>query len=82
MTDLTALLKDYFVDKRLAYNEPKTAAHEALIRGIVSEIEALKAARDDAAWTIPQVPEPSDYDALMDSPVKRKPGRPPKVEAA
>jgi hypothetical protein len=80
MTDLTALLKDYFVDKRLAYNEPKTAAHEALIRGIVSEIEAIKAARD---WTIPLIaPEPSDYDALMDSPVRRKPGRPPKVEAA
>ncbi len=45
MTDLNALLKDYFVDKRLAYNEPKTAAHEALIRGIVEEIEALKAAK-------------------------------------
>lgn len=45
MADLNALLKDYFVDKRLAYNEPKTAAHEALIRGIVEEVEALKAKR-------------------------------------
>jgi hypothetical protein len=79
MTDLTALLKDYFVDKRLAYNEPKNAAHEALIRGIVAEIEALnELVALNSNHDIPQ----SDYDALMDSPVRRKPGRPPKVEAA
>lgn len=44
MTDLTALLQD-FKDKRLAYKEINRAAHEALMEGIVAEIEALKEKR-------------------------------------
>jgi len=42
MTDLNELLRD-FKDKRLAYKEINRAAHEALMDGIVAEIEALKA---------------------------------------
>lgn len=72
MADLNALLKDYFVDKRLAYNEPKTAAHEALIRGIVAEIEALKA---DIRDGLPQLAGEAETAR------KRGPGRPPKAEA-
>lgn len=44
MTDLNALLKD-FTDKRLAYKEINRTAHEALLTGIVKEIEALKERR-------------------------------------
>ncbi len=44
MTDLNALLQD-FKDKRLAYKEINRGAHEALLTGIVAEIEALKEKR-------------------------------------
>lgn len=44
MPDLNALLKD-FEDKRLSYKQINREAHEALLRGIVEEIEALKAKR-------------------------------------
>lgn len=44
MTDLNELLRD-FKDKRLAYKEINRAAHEALLTGIVAEIEALKEKR-------------------------------------
>lgn len=42
MADLNALLTDW-KDKRLAYKEVNRAAHEALLDGIVAEIETLKA---------------------------------------
>lgn len=72
MTDLNALLND-FKDKRLAYKEINRTAHEALLDGIVAEIEALKA---DIRDGLPQLA--SEADAAR----RRGPGRPPKVEAA
>ncbi len=44
MTNLNELLTDW-KDKRLAYKEVNRAAHEALLDGIVAEIEALKEKR-------------------------------------
>ena len=92
MADLNALLTDW-KDKRLAYKEVNRAAHEALLDGIVAEIEALK------AYAVPRLPlEPFEdavglpkdavdkivADAAAEHAVaaKRGPGRPPKAEAA
>lgn len=92
MTDLNELLRD-FKDKRLAYKEINRAAHEALMDGIVAEIEALK------TYAVPRLPiEPykdavglpkaavdkivADAVAEHAVAVKRGPGRPPKAEAA
>ena len=52
MTDLNELLRD-FKDKRLAYKEINRAAHEALMDGIVAEIEALKRVRDPMDFPLP-----------------------------
>lgn len=78
MTDLNALLKD-FKDKRLAYKEINRAAHEALMDGIVAEIEALKAHYDGPT----RVTE-AELLAMLDQAQapKRGPGRPPKAEAS
>lgn len=91
MTDLNELLRD-FKDKRLAYKEINRAAHEALMDGIVAEIEALKALANPPRMT--SIPPETvlamaeagpgrvvEVDAAM-MPVKRGPGRPPKAEAA
>lgn len=93
MTDLNALLKD-FKDKRLAYKEINRTAHEALLDGIVAEIEALKAlavppmmAPAAALMAMGQLPaatidKVNQLAAQMDEAPKRGPGRPPKPEAA
>lgn len=73
MADLNALLTDW-KDKRLAYKEVNRAAHEALLDGIVAEIEALKT---PAQWAPAML-----SDVQSDVASKRGPGRPPKGEAA
>lgn len=93
MTDLNALLQD-FKDKRLAYKEINRTAHEALLDGIVAEIEALKAylapladfrgemkTLPDAGVGLDAVETPVPGVMVYDPP-KRGPGRPPKPEAA
>lgn len=44
MTDLNALLKDFF-DNRLAYKQVYREKFEALLSAMVADIEALKAKR-------------------------------------
>lgn len=96
MTDLNELLID-FKDKRLAYKEINRAAHEALLDGIVAEIEALKAVANPPRMApLPQetvealalagpggiVWVDKDQRPLPPEPAKRGPGRPPKPSEA
>jgi glucose-6-phosphate dehydrogenase assembly protein OpcA len=69
MTDLTKLYDDW-IAKRLAWQTVRREKEEILLKGIVDEIEALKAGIA------------GDTAALASVLPKRAPGRPPKVEAA
>ena len=75
MTDLTKLYDDW-IAKRLAWQTVRREKEEILLKGIVDEIEALwERVALDSKDDIP----PSAFDVAM---APRKPGRPPKVEAA
>jgi hypothetical protein len=66
MTDLTKLYDDW-IAKRLAWPSVVREKEEILLKAMVDEIETLKSS------------PPSDFDVAM---APRKPGRPPKTEAA
>jgi hypothetical protein len=73
MTDLNALLKDFF-DNRLAYKQVYREKFEALLSAMVADIEALKAR--------PAGMTDAEKQSLLEMiPARRGPGRPPKEEA-
>lgn len=76
MTDLNELLKDW-KDNRLSYKEVNRAKHEALLDGIVDELEALKAG-EAIRIAIAQ----AEVFELPEEKPRRGPGRPPKEPEA
>ena len=83
MTDLTKLYDDW-IDKRLAWQTIRREKEEILLKGIVDEIEALKGRSHYDALMSPQIPGKAELNELAAElgKIARKPGRPPKVEAA
>lgn len=81
MADLNGLLKDFF-DNRLAYKQLYREKFEALLTGMVAEIEALKA-RGSMGFAMPSNPDdpPPPVSGTPILPAKRGPGRPPKEPA-
>lgn len=80
MTDLNELLKDW-KDNRLSYKEVNRAKHEALLDGIVDELEALKERAQVALEATVNDEGLAAVEAVI-AQAKRGPGRPPKAEAA